>query len=418
MSTMQDNHVDGTTDKDGVARATADAVPGNAVHKAAGSAPLRVAMAAGEPSGDLLASSVLPHLRARLPADAHYYGIGGPRMIAAGFDTHHDMRALTVNGYIEVLRHIPEILRIRRALQHELLVDPPSVFVGVDAPDFNFSLEHKLRAAGIPTVHFVSPSIWAWRGGRIKHIARAVDHMLCVFPFETEIYAKAGVPATYVGHPLADTIPLQPDPRAARAKLGIAQDGPLVAVLPGSRHSEIARIGPVFFAAMALMQAREPALRFVLPAATPALHTLLQQLAAQHPGLALSITDGGSHPALEAADAVLIKSGTSTLEAALFKKPMVISYKVPWLTGQIMKRQGYLPYVGLPNILAGRFVVPELLQQFATPEALADATLRQLNDEQNRRSLVQLFTDMHHTLRRNAGETAAETIAAIAGRHR
>jgi lipid-A-disaccharide synthase len=377
-------------------------------------APLRVAMVAGEPSGDLLASSVLAQLHRDLPAETRFFGIGGPRMGEVGFETHFDMRALTVNGYLEVVRHVPEILRIRRNLAHQLLVDPPSVFVGVDAPDFNFSLEEKLRAAGIPTVHFVSPSIWAWRGGRIKKIGRAVDHMLCVFPFEAAIYAKAGIQATYVGHPLADTIPLEPDTHGARAKLGLAPGGPVVTVLPGSRHSEIARIGPVFLAAMALMQEREPALRFVMPAATPELHAAVQTLAAVHPGLALTITDGGSHLALEAADAVLTKSGTSTLEAALFKKPMVISYKVPWLTGQIMKRQGYLPYVGLPNILAGRFVVPEILQQFATPEALADATLRQLTDETNRRVLTQLFTEMHHSLRKNAGVGAAQVIAAVA----
>jgi len=381
---------------------------------ASAAAPLRVAMVAGEPSGDLLASSVLSELYHAMPAETRFYGIGGPRMAEAGFETRFDMRALTVNGYLEVLRHVPEILRIRRNLAHQLLVDPPSVFVGVDAPDFNFSLEEKLRAAGIPTVHFVSPSIWAWRGGRIKKIGRAVDHMLCVFPFEAAIYAKAGIQATYVGHPLADTIPLEPDAQAARIKLGLAVDGPVITVLPGSRHSEINRIGPVFFAAMAIMQEREPAIRFVMPAATPALHAVVQSLASAHPGLSLTITDGGSHLALEAADAVLTKSGTSTLEAALFKKPMVISYKVPWLTGQIMKRQGYLPYVGLPNILAGRFVVPEILQDFATPSALADATLRQLSDDANRRVLTQLFIEMHHSLRKNAGVRAAEVIAAVA----
>jgi len=376
--------------------------------------PLRIAMVAGEPSGDLLASSVLQRLHADLPSGSQFYGIGGPRMLEAGFDTHFEMSTLTVNGYLEVLKHIPDILKIRRGIAHQLMVDPPNVFVGVDAPDFNFALEEKLRRSGVPTVHFVSPSIWAWRGGRIKRIARAVDHMLCVFPFEAAIYEKAGIAATYVGHPLADTIPLQPDTLGARAKLGVTPAGPVVAVLPGSRRSEIERIGPVFFAAMALMQQREPALQFVVPAATPALHEVLNTLAAAYPQLSLTITDGGSHLAIEASDAVLIKSGTSTLEAALYKKPMVISYKVPWLTGQIMKRQGYLPYVGLPNILAGRFVVPEILQDFATPEALADAVLRQLNDEANRSTLEQVFTEMHHTLRHGAGERAAEVIATVA----
>lgn len=262
-------------------------------------------------------------------------------------------------------------------------------------------------------MHFVCPSIWAWRGGRIKKIAKAVDHMLCVFPFETALLEKAGVAATYVGHPLADEIPLVPDTAGARAALGLPPDGPLIAVLPGSRRSEIELIGPTFFAAMALMQQREPALRFVVPAATPALRALLQPMAAQYPQLAVTLVEGHAQRAMTAADAILVKSGTVTLEAALLKKPMVISYKVPWLTGQIMRRQGYLPYVGLPNILAGRFVVPELLQHFATPEALADATLTQLNDEANRRALTEIFTEMHLALRRNTAQCAAEAVVRV-----
>jgi lipid-A-disaccharide synthase len=237
--------------------------------------------------------------------------------------------------------------------------------------------------------------------------------MLCVFPFETALLEKAHVPATYVGHPLADEIPLEPDVAGARAMLGLPAAGPVVAVLPGSRRSEIGLIGPTFFEAMAIMQRREPGLRFVMPAATPALRALLQPLVAAHPELALTITDGDAQRAMTAADAVLVKSGTVTLEAALLKKPMVISYKVPWLTGQIMRRQGYLPYVGLPNILAGRFVVPELLQHFATPEALADAVLVQLHDEANRRTLTDIFTQMHLTLRRNTAECAAEAVARV-----
>lgn len=318
-----------------------------------------------------------------------------------------------MRGYVEALKHIPEILRIRSGLRHQLLTEPPDLFIGVDAPDFNFSLEHKLRDAGIPTMHFVCPSIWAWRGGRIKKIAKAVDHMLCVFPFETALLEKAGVAATYVGHPLADEIPLVPDTAGARAALGLPPDGPLIAVLPGSRRSEIELIGPTFFAAMALMQQREPALRFVVPAATPALRALLQPMAAQYPQLAVTLVEGHAQRAMTAADAILVKSGTVTLEAALLKKPMVISYKVPWLTGQIMRRQGYLPYVGLPNILAGRFVVPELLQHFATPEALADATLTQLNDEANRRALTEIFTEMHLALRRNTAQCAAEAVVRV-----
>jgi lipid-A-disaccharide synthase len=371
---------------------------------------LRVAMVAGEPSGDLLAASLLGGLARRLPAGTHYYGIGGARMIAQGFDAHWPMEKLAVRGYVEALKHIPEILRIRRELKQQLLAEPPHALIGVDAPDFNFGLEHPVRDAGIPTIHFVCPSIWAWRGGRIKKIAKAVDHMLCVFPFETAILEKAGVPATYVGHPLADEIPLEPDLPAARRELGLSESGPVIAVLPGSRRSEIDLIGPTFFEAMALMQKREPGVRFVMPAATSALRELLQPLVAAHPGLALTLTDGNAQRAMTAADAVLVKSGTVTLEAALLKKPMVISYKVPWLTGQIMRRQGYLPYVGLPNILAGRFVVPELLQQFATPEALADATLTQLRDDANRRTLTDVFTQMHHALRQNTAERAAEAV--------
>ena len=376
-------------------------------------APLRVAMVAGEPSGDLLAASLLGGLNERLPAGTQFNGIGGPRMTAAGFDAHWPMDKLTVRGYVEALKHIPEILGIRNELKRQLLAEPPSVFIGVDAPDFNFGLEHALRDAGIPTVHFVCPSIWAWRGGRIKKIVKAVDHMLCVFPFEPALMEKAGIASTYVGHPLADEIPLVPDVEGARRELGLPEGGPIIAVLPGSRRSEIALIGPTFFDAMELMQRREPGVRFVMPAATAALRELLQPLVAAHPNLPLTITEGKAQVAMTAADAILVKSGTVTLEAALLKKPMVISYKVPWLTGQIMQRQGYLPYVGLPNILAGRFVVPEILQHFATPEALADATLKQLNDDANRATLTEIFTEMHHALRQNTAQRAAEAVAQV-----
>ncbi|MCY0386302.1 lipid-A-disaccharide synthase [Robbsia sp. Bb-Pol-6] len=380
------------------------------------SAPLTVAMVAGEASGDLLGAALLGGLAHRLPDGSRCAGIGGPRMSAAGFDARWPAERLAVRGYVEALGQIPGILRIRRALTQSLLADPPAVFVGIDAPDFNFALEHTLKQAGVPTVHFVSPSIWAWRGGRIKKIAKAVDHMLCVFPFEKAIYDKAGVRATYVGHPLADMIPMRPDPAAARLRLGLAPDGPLIGVMPGSRRSEIALIGPAFFGAMAVMHRREPGVRFVLPAASAGVRELLAPLVAAHPDLPLTITDGHSHAAMEAADALLIKSGTSTLEAALYKKPMVISYKVPWLTGQIMRRQGYLPYVGLPNVLAGRFVVPEILQHFATPEALADATLEQLHNEANRRELTELFSEMHVALHRNTAELAAEVVGDVASR--
>lgn len=378
---------------------------------------MRLAMVAGEASGDLLAGSLLGGLHQHLPADTRYFGIGGPRMAAQGFEAQWPMEKLSVRGYVEALRHIPEILGIRSALKRTLLADPPTAFIGVDAPDFNFGLEELLRKAGIPTIHFVSPSIWAWRGGRIHKIARSVDHMLCVFPFELDIYAKANVPATYVGHPLADTIPMTPDPVGARRRLGVPVEGKIIGVMPGSRRSEIALIGPLFFATMALIHQREPGVRFLLPAASPAVRELLQPLLAQYPHLPLTITDGDSHGVLEASDAMLIKSGTSTLEAALYKKPMVISYKVPWLTGQIMRRQGYLPWVGLPNILARRFLVPELLQEFATPETLSDAMLEQLNNETHRAELIAEFTRMHESLRRNTAQTAATAIAEVIDAH-
>ncbi len=374
------------------------------------SAPVRISMVAGEASGDLIGGALLGGLTQRLGPDVDYTGIGGPRMAAAGFTAQWASERLAVRGYVEALSAIPGILRIRRALSQSLLLDPPSVFVGIDAPDFNFGLEQTLRQAGVPTVHFVSPSIWAWRGGKIKKIIKAVDHMLCVFPFEKKIYDDAGVNASYVGHPLAQMIPMKPDPAAARARLGLSGNAPLVAVMPGSRRAEIGLIGPAFFGAMAIMHQREPGIRFVLPAASATVRELLAPLLAAYPQLPLTVIDGDSHSAMEAADALLIKSGTSTLEAALYKKPMVISYKVPWLTGEIMRRQGYLPYVGLPNVLAGRFVVPELLQHFATPEALADATLKQLQDDNNRRELHAIFTDMHQSLLRDTPTLAAGVI--------
>ncbi len=343
-------------------------------------------------------------------------------MQAVGFNAKWSSERLAVRGYVEALRCLPDILRIRHALIQDLLATRPRAFIGIDAPDFNLGVEARCRQAGIPTVHFISPSIWAWRGGRIKTIVRSVDLMLCLFPFELDIYKRAGVRAHYVGHPLADDIPLIPDPLKARAALGLissatsntsAATQKIIAVLPGSRQGEIKRIAPVFFATMALLSQREPSLRFILPVATPSARAQLQPLIDAWPQLPLTLVEGASHLALEAADAVLLASGTATLEAALYKKPMVISYQVPWLTAQIMKRQGYLPYIGLPNILAGRFVVPELLQHHATPEALADAMLYQLDNEANRRDLNDLFTQMHHTLKNQAALRAAQAIVEL-----
>ncbi|MDF3887525.1 lipid-A-disaccharide synthase [Cupriavidus basilensis] len=372
-----------------------------------------IAMVAGENSGDLLASLLMGGLKARLGETVRYAGIGGPRMMAQGFESQWPMDTLSVNGYVEVLGSLREILATRRAIREQLIAQPPLCFIGVDAPDFNFGLEVPLRRAGIPVVHFVSPSIWAWRGGRIRTIARAVDHILCLFPFEPEIYARAGIPATYVGHPLADVIPMVPDTQGARARLGLPAGPRVVAVLPGSRQSEVRNLGATFFDAMARMHGMDGNLAFVLPVASAPLREIVEGLHQQYPQIPLTVIDGQSHLAMEAADVILLASGTATLEAALYKKPMVISYKVPWLTAQIMKRQGYLPYVGLPNILSGRFVVPELLQDDATPEALARETLLQLNDDGNTAFLREHFTQMHQTLKRNTAEIASEVVAGL-----
>jgi lipid-A-disaccharide synthase len=358
------------------------------------------------------------------------YGVGGPLMQAEGFDSRWPMETLSVRGYVEALTQLPAILRLRKDLLNTLIeLDRPDVFLGIDAPDFNLGVELKLRSAGIPTIHFVSPSIWAWRGGRIKKIKQAVDRVLCIFPFETEIYARAGIAASYVGHPLANTIPMEVDSKSARDRLcffpelksaGIERadlDGLVIAVLPGSRGSEIEFIAPVFFEAMALiasrLQGQSP--QFVIPVATPrllpALESLVAQTRVQYPDIQIHLVDGNADTILEAADVVLIASGTATLQAALWKKPMVISYKVPWLTAQIMKRQGYLPYVGLPNILAGEFVVPELLQDDATPEKLANAVLHWLDKPLEVARLKERFSALHETLRKPTGLLVAQAIA-------
>ncbi|MBT8523866.1 lipid-A-disaccharide synthase [Polynucleobacter paneuropaeus] len=385
----------------------------------------KLACVAGEPSGDLLAAPVLSALN-QIPdmADLEVYGIGGPLMQAQGFRSDWPMETLSVRGYVEAIQQLPAILRLRKELIHTLLTkNRPDVYLGIDAPDFNLGVEMQLRKAGIPTLHFVSPSIWAWRAGRIKKIAQAVDRMLCIFPFETAIYERAGIAATYVGHPLASDIPLQPDTSGARQKLSQLLhlssdklDGTVVAVLPGSRGSEIELIAPIFFDTMAVLanKLKGQKLYFLIPVATARLRAPLEalksQLQNQYPEIQIHLIDGQADLVLEAADVVLIASGTATLQAALWKKPMVISYKVPWLTGQIMKRQGYLPYVGLPNILCGEFVVPELLQNEATPEALANALMTWLENPNKVTQLKSRFTEMHETLRRPTGLLVAQAV--------
>lgn len=370
-----------------------------------------IAMVAGETSGDLLAGRLLSGLRPQLP-DALMHGIGGPHMAEHGFVSDFPMEKLSVRGLFEVLAHYREIKGIQIALRDQLLLERPSVFIGVDAPDFNLGLEAQLKSAGIPTMHFIGPSIWAWRGGRIKKIARAVSHMLVIFPFEEEIYRKAGIPATYVGHPLAQVIPMVPDQTAARVALDLPAHAPVVALLPGSRMSELKYNAVAFVAAAKLLLQRDPSLQFVAPMAGEAQHRYFNELIAQAglQDVQIKVIAGQSHRALAAADAVMVASGTASLEVALFKKPMVIAYKMMRASWHVLRHMGYQPWIGLPNILAQEFLVPELLQDAATPEALADALWKQLQDGSHREYLQRRFTEMHHTLLR---DTAAESARAV-----
>lgn len=372
-------------------------------------------MVAGETSGDLLAGRLLSGLRPQLP-DALIHGIGGPNMAQYGFVSDFPMEKLSVRGLFEVLAHYREIKGIQIALRDQLLAERPAVFIGVDAPDFNLGLEAQLKSAGIPTMHFIGPSIWAWRGGRIKKIARAVSHMLVIFPFEEEIYRKAGIPATYVGHPLAQVIPMEPDQAGARVALGLPAGAPVVAILPGSRMSELKYNAVAFVEAAKLLLQRDATLQFVAPMAGEVQHRYFNELIAQAglQDVPLKIIAGQSHQALAAADAVLVASGTASLEVALFKKPMVIAYKMMRASWHVLRHMAYQPWIGLPNILAQEFLVPELLQDAATPQALADALWQQLQDGAHRERLQRRFTEMHHTLLRDtAGESARAVLQLI-----
>jgi lipid-A-disaccharide synthase len=371
-------------------------------------------MVAGEVSGDMLAARLLAGLRPHLP-DARFYGIGGPRMIEQGFEAQVPMDRLTIRGLFEIIPKYRELKRLQNNLRDRLLAERPSVFIGADYPGFNLGLESQLKAAGIPTVHFVSPQIWAWRGGRIKKIIKNVSHMLVIFPFEEEIYRKAGVPCTYIGHPLAELIPLEPDVAAARAALGMPLDARVIALMPGSRMGELKYLAEPFVGAVKLLAARDPDLRFVAPMAGERQRQYFTQLIdkAGLQSVRIDLLDGRSHEAIAAADAVLVASGTATLEVALFKKPMVIAYKVMRASYEIMRHMGYQPWIGLPNILAREFLVPEILQHDVTPRKLADAMWEQLNNAANRKLLVQRFTDMHHSLLRNSAEESAAAVMRV-----
>ena len=379
-----------------------------------GAAP-RLAMVAGEASGDLLAAAMLAACRSRWPA-VQAMGIGGPAMLAQGFEAWWPQSRLAVRGYVEVLPRLRELLAMRRALAQRLLAPPPDVFMGVDAPDFNLDLEVALRERGVPTVHFVSPSFWAWRASKIDKLRRAADQVLCVFPFEPELLQAHGVPATYVGHPLDSMIAMAPDRAAARQQLGLDSQEVVVALLPGSREAEIRHLAPRFFQAARHMLRQRPALRFAVPT-LPALRAQVQaaaQAAGFAPGdSAVHLFDGQSHSVLAACDVALVASGTATLEAALFKRPMVIAYHMPWLSWQIMRRKQLQPWVGLPNILCQEFVVPEFIQERAQPDALAAAVLDWLDRPQQAAAVQQRFEQLHHLLRRDTARLASDAIEKI-----
>ena len=373
-----------------------------------------VAMVAGEASGDLLAGLMLEGLRTRWP-QLTCSGIGGPQMERHGFDAWWPHHKLSVHGFgWEVLRRYLEIVGIRKRLQTRLLDHHPDVFIGVDAPDFNLDLERNLRAAGIKTVHFVCPSIWAWRPERVEKIRASVDHVLCIFPFEPELLARHGIAATYVGHPLANVIPLEPDKAAARAALGLDTQDRVLALLPGSRSSEIRHLSLSFFRAAALVKQAQPAIKLIVPA-VPSLRGAIERAAAQAGVLdQVQIVSGQSHTVLAACDVTLIASGTATLEAALFKRPMVIAYRMGWLSWEIMRRKQLQPWVGLPNILSQDFIVPELIQDRATPDAMAGAVLQWFDaiDHQPAKmvTLQQQFMALHHSLRRDTSTLATDAI--------
>ena len=373
-------------------------------------ANLRIALVAGEASGDILGAGLMRALKAQHPA-VEFIGVGGPLMQAEGLTSYFPMERLSVMGLVEVLGRLRELLARRKLLIQTLIEEKPDVFIGIDAPDFTLNIELKLRQAGIKTVHYVSPSVWAWRQKRVLKIREGCDLMLTLLPFEARFYEEKGVPVRFVGHTLADTIPLQADRAAARAELGLP-DGPLVALMPGSRGGEVGRLASVFFDAAERLQALKSGIRFVLPCASPQRRAQIETLL-EGRNLPLTLLDGQSHLALAACDAVLIASGTATLEALLYKRPMVVAYRLAPLTFWILKRMVKSPYISLPNLLAQRLLVPELLQDDATPEALAQTLLPLIDggEEQTRG-----FDDIHRILRRDASNQAADAVLTLIGK--
>lgn len=372
--------------------------------------PLRIALVAGEASGDILGSGLMRAIKARHP-NVEFIGVGGPLMEAQGMQSYFPMERLSVMGLVEVLGRLRELLGRRKLLVQTLIDEKPDVFIGIDAPDFTLNIELQLRRVGIKTVHYVSPSVWAWRQKRVLKIREGCDLMLTLLPFEARFYEEKGVPVRFVGHPLADTIPLESDRAGARAELGLADDGPVVALMPGSRGGEVGRLGALFFDAAERLLAQRPAMRFVLPCASPQRRTQIEALL-EGRDLPVTLLDGRSHVALAACDAVLIASGTATLEALLYKRPMVVAYRLAPVTFWILKRLVKSPYVSLPNLLAQRLLVPELLQDDATPDALAQTLLPLIDAGQ---AQTEGFDEIHRTLRRDASNQAADAVLSLLG---
>jgi lipid-A-disaccharide synthase len=371
----------------------------------------KIAIVAGEASGDLLGGHLIRALKEQR-SDLTFIGIAGPKMMAEGAKSLFPIEKLSVRGYVEVITHLYGLLKLRRSLLKQLLAEKPDIFIGVDAPDFNFWLERKLKKHGIPTIHYVSPSIWAWRGGRMGKIKRAVSHMLALFPFEPALYEAAGVPVTFVGHPLADDILLRPNKTEARETLKIEKNKQVIAMLPGSRQSEVRQHAELFINTAKIISQDNANAQFLVPLITRETREIFEQALYKDmtQEIELNILFGHAHDAMEAADVVLVASGTATLEAALLKRPMVITYRMPTLSWWILKRMNYLPYVGLPNILAGKFVVPELLQKEATPQKLADAVSALLTDRNHVQVIKDEFTKIHQTLKQNSAKKAASVI--------
>ena len=375
-----------------------------------------IAISVGEASGDLLGAHLIRAIKQRRP-DAKFIGIGGERMKAEGFESLYDQEKLAVRGFVEVVKRLPEILKIRKGLVNDLIRIKPDVFVGIDAPDFNLGVAEKLKKAGISTVHYVSPSVWAWRRERVNKIVHQVNRVLCLFPMEPQLYLDAGGKAEFVGHPMAQTMPLDDDRAAARAKLGVATEAVVFALLPGSRVSEIDYMAPLFFQTALLLLKRYPQAQFLLPAATAATRRRIGEILAQpeFSAIPVTITDKQSDTVCTAADVVLVTSGTATLEVALCKQPMVISYKISPLTYFYVKRKVKVPHVGLPNILLDKAAVPELLQHDAEPEKLAAAVAYWYDHPEAAADLKQDFRELHLLLRKDTDALAAEAVLSEAG---